>query len=264
MKNSVHLTNIPNLDFIDDNLALISEIDLIKEICSVALAIRDNANIKVRTPLKRIFIIGKKGEIIKNYEEIIKEEVNVKEIDYIANISDEAQNIVDINFKLVAKKFSAKMKEIIKCSKIGEWNVENNRLNIAEVFLEKNEFEVKLKPKDAQTSLPISTNDILIKLDITLNQELIEEGHSRDISRMIQQSRKDSSLDISQKINLILFNKNSEIDLEKIIHKYQQYLQDQTLSNNIKISQEENINAEFIIEQKIDKIHLKIGILPLL
>ena len=264
MVKSIHLTKIPDLGFIDNNLDLISEIDLVKEVCSVALAIRDNANIKVRIPLRKIFIIGKKEEIIKKYEDIIKEEVNVKEIQYIKDISQEAENIVDINFKLVAKKFATKMKNIIKCSKNGEWQVEENKLIIADVVLEKNEFEVKLKPKDLKSSLPISTNDILIKLDTALCKELIEEGYSRDISRMIQQSRKDSKLDVSQKINLVLFNKNLAINLEKIVVKYYKYLQEQTLSEEIKIVKEEQINADFVLEQQIGNISLKIGILILL
>lgn len=260
IKKSIHLTQIPNLDFINTNSDLIAEIDLIKEICSVALAIRDNSNIKVRIPLKKMFIIGKRSGIVKKYEDIIKEEVNIKDIKYIEDISQEAENIVDINFKLVAKKFSSKMKDIIKCSKIGEWHIENNKLNIANVILEEDEFEIKLKPKDIESSLPISSNDILIKLDRTLCEELIEEGYSRDISRMIQQSRKDSKLDISQKINLTLFNKNSAIDLEKIISKYRKYLQGQTLSNDIKVVNQDNFSTEFIVNQQIDIIHLKIGI----
>ena len=97
------------------------------------------------------------------------------------------------------------MKDIIKCSKNGNWELKNNNLHIADIILEKDEFKVKLKPKDAEISLPISTNDILIKLDIALCEELIEEGYSRDISRMIQQSRKDLNLDVSQKIDLIIF-----------------------------------------------------------
>jgi len=84
---SVHLQDFPDVKFLDDDLDLITQMDLVRSICSTALAIRDNKNLRVRLPLQSLTIIGKSANKIKDFHEIIAEEVNVKEINFIEDIS---------------------------------------------------------------------------------------------------------------------------------------------------------------------------------
>src|SRR5690606_34431525 len=79
---SVHLQNFPDLSFIKEEEQLVKDMDLVKDICSAALFIRDQQNLRVRLPLNKLTIIGSGADInnINQYKEIIAEEVNVKNI----------------------------------------------------------------------------------------------------------------------------------------------------------------------------------------
>ena len=114
---SIHLQDFPNVDFIDAESQLINDMDLVRSICSTALAIRDNKNLRVRLPLQSLTIIGKDAQRILPFSEIIAEEVNVKEIKIVEEISQFAENKLQINFKKIGAKFGAKIKEITNAIK---------------------------------------------------------------------------------------------------------------------------------------------------
>ena len=84
---SVHLQDFPDVSFLNDEKELISNMDLVRNICSTALSIRDNKNLRVRLPLKSLTIIGKNSSRISPFKDIISDEVNVKEINFEEDIS---------------------------------------------------------------------------------------------------------------------------------------------------------------------------------
>ena len=124
---SIHLQDFPNVDFIDAEAELIKDMDLVRSICSTALAIRDNKNLRVRLPLQSLTIIGKDAQRILPFSEIIAEEVNIKEIKIVEEISQFAENKLQINFKKIGAKFGAKIKEITNAIKEGNWQKINDK-----------------------------------------------------------------------------------------------------------------------------------------
>ena len=242
---SVHLQDYPDVKFLDDDFDLINDMDLVRSICSTALAIRDNKNLRVRLPLQSLTVIGKSANKIKDFHEIIAEEVNVKEINFVEDISQFADLKLQINFKKIGAKFGAKIKEITQATKENNWQkIDDKTIEIAGIKLVDDDFELKLTTKNYDekkfviNALP--TNDFLVSLNIEITPELEDEGISRDIVRAVQQNRKDANLQITYHIELTIFSDNPRI--LAVAKNYSDYIKSQVLANNIIIS-EKNINS---------------------
>ncbi|MFM6972042.1 MAG: DUF5915 domain-containing protein, partial [Alphaproteobacteria bacterium] len=107
---SLHLQDFPDISFLPNDHKLIEEMDLVRNICSSVLSIRDHKNLRVRLPLSSLTIIGKNSEKFTKYFEIISEEVNVKKIDLASDINQYAEYKLQLNFKKIGAKFGAKIK----------------------------------------------------------------------------------------------------------------------------------------------------------
>jgi isoleucyl-tRNA synthetase len=232
--NSVHLQNIPDLSFIKSDNNLIENMDLIRNICSIALFIRDKYKLRVRLPLANLRIISEKSQEIADFTDIIKDEVNVKNIEFSNEISKLAEFKLQLNFKKIGSKFGPKMKEISIAAKKNDWQkLENGDIKIAGEILSQDDFEIKLTTKDPEKIFPLPTNDCLIELDLNITEELKNEGISRDIVRLIQQDRKEMDFDISDQINIVI---SCSDKLQKIILDNNDYIKNQTLGKKIEFS----------------------------
>lgn len=261
-KISIHLQDFPDVSFLSDEKDLVADMDLVRAICSVALSIRDNKNLRVRLPLKSLTIIGKNAPRILAFKEIIAEEVNVKSVEVKEEISDLAELKLQINFKKIGAKYGAKIKEITSAAKSGEWKkISEKEIEISGVKLVDDEFEIKLMTKNqdekkfALQALP--TNDYLVQLDIEVTKDLEDEGIARDIIRAIQQNRKDANLDISNRIKLQISSSNPRI-LE-VAKNFENYIKEQVLGDELKCVSEK-ISAKFSFENKLDDGDLMVGI----
>ncbi len=264
-KISVHLQDFPDVSFLNEEKKLVAEMDLVRAVCSVALSIRDNKNLRVRLPLKSLTVIGKNAALILPFKEIIADEVNVKSVEIKEEIGDLAEVKLQINFKKIGAKFGAKIKEITEASKKNDWKkVSEKEIEIAGVKLSDDEFEIKLTTKNqdekkyAIAALP--TNDCLVSLDIEITKDLEDEGIARDIVRAVQQNRKDADLNITDHISLQLFSSNSRI-LE-VAKAFEKYIAEQVLASAIGITKnaEEIKSAKFSFENKLDDGDLAVGI----
>lgn len=237
-KISVHLQDFPNLSFLPQEQDLIESMDLVRAICSSALAIRDDKNLRVRLPLKSLTIIGKNSAKILPFKDIIAEEVNVKNVLTKEEISEFAELKLQINFKKIGAKYGSKIKEITTAAKDGKWQkTSENEVEIAGVKLCDDEFEIKLAVKNAAekksaiSALP--SNDYLVELDIEITKDLEDEGIARDIVRAIQQNRKDADLNVSDQISLKLFSSNPR--LLEVARSFENYIKEQVLASEILI-----------------------------
>ena len=242
-KTSVHLQDFPDVSFLSAEKQLVSDMDLVRSICSTALSIRDNKNLRVRLPLQSLTVIGKNAVRILPFKEIIAEEVNVKALEIKEEIADLAELKLQINFKKIGAKYGAKIKEITTASKEGKWQkISDKEIEIAGVKLVDDEFEIKLTTKNSDEKKAViaalPSNDYLVSLNIEITKELEDEGIARDIVRAIQQNRKDANLDVSDHISLKLFSPNSR--LMEVAKTFENYIKEQVLADNLVVS-----NSEF-------------------
>ena len=261
-KISIHLQDFPQVSFLNNDQNLIADMDLVRSICSSALSIRDNKNLRVRLPLKELKIIGKNSQRILPFKEIIADEVNVKNIEIADDFSNLAELKLQINFKKIGAKYGAKIKEITNASKAGDWKkISENEIEICGVKLIDDEFELKLATKNIDEKkfaiIALPSNDYLVSLDIEITKDLEDEGIARDIVRAVQQNRKDANLEITNRIKLEIFSSNLRI-LE-VANSFAAYIKEQVLADDLKTSMQK-VSAKFTFENKLDDGDLMVGI----
>jgi isoleucyl-tRNA synthetase len=231
-KESVHLTDFPVLDKIQIDQELVSIMDQVQDICSTALFIRNAENVRVRQPLSTLKIITNESSKFKEFDYLIKDEINVKSIIYDNDLAHNADQKLSINFPMLGKRLPHKMKDIISLSKQGKWSLNGSDLVIAGEKLLPEEYSLVLIPKSESGAKSLSDNQGMVWLDINISQELENEGIARDIIRMVQQARKEADFDVSDRINLEI---KSELDLGAVLSSYSDLICSQTLSVITKI-----------------------------
>ncbi|WP_341763736.1 isoleucine--tRNA ligase [Candidatus Tisiphia endosymbiont of Beris chalybata] len=239
--SSVHLTDFPELKMLDIDYNLVQNMDQVLDICTNALFIRNTENIRIRQPLNSLTIVNINSITFEKFEELIKEEINVKKIIYEEDLANHADYKLSINFPSLGKRLPSKVKDIITASKKHQWQVEGEYLLIAGEQLTSDEFSLILEPKNNKNSRALTGNQALIILDLEISQELFEEGLARDLVRFIQQTRKEANFEMSDRIYLEII---SDPILKTIIHHYSNFINEQTLSEfatNISPDYEANI-----------------------
>lgn len=235
--SSVHLSEFPNIESFG-YAELVKDIERAREIIYLAQKLRNENKIKVKQPLSTLFLKVDEDykKAVINLQDIIKEELNIKNI--VFEDSDDKFNtkILNINFQVAGKVLGANLKAYQQALKDAN---EDDMKKYVEEFeregsvtlnsLEKQSadlFTIKFLPKK-EFAIAIENNNI-VALDITLTEELIHEGYYREITRQIQVARKDADFKIEDRIILDLSSKNEEI--QNVIEKYLPKIMEETLS----------------------------------
>ena len=246
-KESVHLANYPvcNEEYINDNIE--SRMDLIRDLISMGRNAREDAKIKVRQPISEALIDGKNESLINDLVPLIKEELNVKEVVFIKNISEYMNFSVKPNFKEVGKVFGPKIKDFANSlSNLTEEEINklNNdeeiiiKMNDEEVKVDKNMVDIRISAKEG-FNVAYENNNFII-LDTNLTHELILEGLAREMISKVQNIRKESDFEITDRINLYY---NSDSLVKEAIEKYKEFIKLETLS--LTIEEKELIEEEY-------------------
>ncbi|ADE30156.1 isoleucine--tRNA ligase [Rickettsia prowazekii] len=250
---SVHLCNYPTLSDFEINYELVSTMDNVLDICSNSLFIRSTENIRVRQPLACITIISKHNNNLKDFEDLIKDEINVKTVIYRDDLENYARKKLSLNFAILGKRLPHKMKAIIDAAKKGEWEATTLGLAICGEILNSDEYTLILEPySHIKGTANFDNNSSLLILNLELTSELIEEGYARDIVRFIQYARKEADFSITDRILIEII---SEFDLSKIIDHYGDFIKEQTLGEFAK-----NFTPDYVSKVALEnnQIQLKV------
>ena len=256
---SVHLQDYPDVSTIELQKDLVKKIDLVRDVCTSALNIRNKVNIRVRQPLQQIIIVGKGIEFLSEYSSLIKDEINVKEVVISNEVQKYGQYDLKLNFKEIGKRLPHKIKNMIVSLKNGQWQrCSNGQVSIDDEILMESEYTMTLKSSVSEEAVLLSCHDIMVLLNCNITEDLELEGIARDIVRLVQQTRKDADLHVSDYIRC--FIKVSEDNkVKRAIEQYKDYIKEQTLSSHITFT--ENIsNVLYINEVSISGTKVELGI----
>ena len=251
---SVHHENFPVSNDLEINTSLQNKIRKAQTICSLVLSLRKKEKIKVRQPLSKVMIpfsseLEKKE--INDISELIKSEVNVKEIELIGNSSGILIKKAKPNFKTLGPKLGKKLSKVItRINQLNDLDIEKIESGSSiivdidgdELVLEPTDIEIV--SEDIEGWLVASEKGITVALDITLNEGLINEGICRELVNKIQTLRKDSGLQVTDKIILKIQKDNI---IEKAIFENQNYILNETLAENLEFvdSIEDGVEIQF-------------------
>ena len=216
---SVHLTDFSKVNEAWINADLETSMELAQRICSLVHSIRKTNRIKVRQPLSKVLIPvlnEQTREQIASVEDLIKTEVNIKAIEYLDDASGVLSKKVKPNFKALGPKFGKDMKAVSEG--IIAMTSENIEIleNEGEYLIPATNYlitpnEVEILTEDLPGYLSAKDSEITVALDITITPALKQEGIARDFVNRIQNLRKDSGFDVTDKISIKLVDSDPEV-----------------------------------------------------
>ena len=262
---SVHLSNFPVCDNNLIDLELERKMEAAQTISSLVLSLRAKQKIKVRQPLQKIMIptsnVSEK-EAILAVSDLIKSEVNVKEIQVLGDASDILVKQIKPNFKVLGPRFGSDMKAIAQ--KIQNFD-SNDIKNIEEkgkldveihgkiIILELSDVEIT--SRDIEGWLVASSGRLTVALDVTLTEDLKQEGIARELVNRIQNLRKESGFELTDRI-VVQFQKDEHII--NAINNNLEYLKTETLTDELEILDDlkngmeiafDDVNTKLIIQK---------------
>ena len=237
---SVHIAHFPEYKPEMVNASLEIKMENAQTISSLVLSLRAKEKIKVRQPLQKIMIPvmdAEQKEAILAVSDLIKSEVNVKEIELLDDASGILIKQIKPNFKTLGPKFGKDMKlisnkisdfgqeEISILEKEGQISVEVNGK-----MINLDSTDVEISSKDIEGWLVANANGLTVALDVTINEELRQEGIARELVNRIQNARKDSGLEVTDRIKITFLNQN---DIHKSVIANELYIKAETLTDSI-------------------------------
>ncbi len=236
-RSSVHLSDFPLADesLIDSELE--ERMELAQKISSMTLSLRKKNNIRVRQPLNKIMIPvlnPRFVNLVSKVEYLILTETNIKEIEYLSEDSGILIKKIKPNFKTLGPKFGKLMKQIAAAvnrfsqSEIKQIEKEGKyKITIGDENIEINIDDVDIMTQDIPGWSVANQDDLTVALDITISQELQNEGLARELVNRIQGMRKDSGFEVTDKINVKILK--SDV-LVSAITDYKDYICTETLA----------------------------------
>ena len=242
---SVHLANFPVADESLINTELEARMQMAQDVTSMVLALRRKVNIKVRQPLQCIMIPvvdEDQKRHIEAVKDLIMSEVNVKEVRFVEGASGVLVKKVKCDFKKLGPKFGKQMKAVAaavsEMSQEAIAELEKNgkytfQLDGGEAVVEATDVEIF--SEDIPGWLVANEGKLTVALEVTVTEELKREGIARELVNRIQNIRKSSGFEITDKINIVL-SKNPDTD--GVVNEYNTYICNQVLANSLTLADE--------------------------
>ena len=259
---SVHHTDFPKANDTVIDTDLEKRMQLAQDASSLILSLRKKVNIKVRQPLQKVFIPAMDSEMsamIKQVQEIIKAETNIKEVDVLGAENDFIQKKAKANFKTLGKKLGAKMKWVAEAiAKFDNATIDKvleGEYLLNPDYLSKTEEPVFISAEDLEVftdEIPgyevANKGSLTVALDITITDELKKEGNAREFVNKIQSIRKDSNFELTDRINVTLLE---NAILQPSLIQYKDYICAEILADTLAFMPVLNNGIEIEVNETI-------------
>jgi len=235
---SVHLEDFPKFDETVIFPKLEEEMQTVIDLVSLGRAARNSCQIKVRQTLGALYIPAEFKKMVTRMEELIKEEINVKEIKYIHKKDNFVEYDIRVNFKVMGPKYGKHVKHIAGAlANIDGTHIVEILHSGKEYYLDIDGSSFKITEEDIAISIKDregftfeSNKELFVALDTELTPELVEEGFARELVNKIQFTRKDKKFEIMDKIHLFY---SGDAEIEKVFKVYEDYIKAETLTETI-------------------------------
>lgn len=234
-EESVHLSDYPVVDekLIDTHIE--ERMDLVRDLVGLGRASREAAVIKVRQPISKALIDGKHEELISDLVPLIKEELNVKEVEFTKDLKQYMDFILKPNFKVAGPKLGSKIKAFggalakLDASEVAP-KLQNGEIITIELDgedLEINEDLVMINTEAKEGFNVTIENNLFVILDTTLDDALLKEGFAREFISKIQQMRKNNEYEMMDNIEITY---SGDEEITEAITEHADYIKEETLA----------------------------------
>lgn len=261
---SVHLAEFPVFDANMVNKDLERKMQLAQKISSLVLSIRQKEKIKVRQPLQKIMIPvldDQQKADIESVSNLVKSEVNVKEIEMLDDASGVLVKQIKPNFKVLGPKFGKDMKAIAgKVSSLGQEDIQKIERE-GELLLQLENKTVNLQLTDVEISsqdiegwLVASSGPLTVALDVTIDENLKREGIARELVNRIQNLRKESGFEVTDKIDIKILKDGL---VENAVSSNEDYIKTETLTAELNFEEELEEGTEIAFDEVNTKLFIQ-------
>jgi isoleucyl-tRNA synthetase len=233
-ERSVHLENWPDAGIVPSDDELEKVMDQVRDVCSTTLSLRKVHSRRVRLPLGELTVASPLANALQSFVSIITDEVNVHKVTLTTELGQVAKHELQLIPAALGPRLGANTQKVIVAVKKGDWSIDGDVVMAGGVALEPHEFQVKLVAASGDTetiaSAALADGQGIVLLDIELTDALLAEGAARDIVRMVQQSRREAGLAVSDRIVLTLGLPEL---LQSQVSQFEAYIASETLAQRI-------------------------------
>ncbi|WP_314424931.1 isoleucine--tRNA ligase [uncultured Microbacterium sp.] len=208
---SVHLQDWPDADAFPAADDIRDAMDAVRELSSVGNALRKKEKLRVRLPLARLTVVSPVAATLGQFEEILRDELNVKSVELVQQSDETAAEYgishrLSVNARAAGPRLGKNVQTVIKAAKAGDWSQDDGIVTAGGVALEPSEYDLVLETagRPDGEALAIVPSGGFVLLDTQTTPELEAEGLARDAIRVVQEARKNAGLDVSDRIVLAL------------------------------------------------------------
>jgi isoleucyl-tRNA synthetase len=204
-ERSVHLTDWPQAGVVPADPQLVADMDLVREVASAASSLRKAKKLRVRLPLPKLTVAVDNPERLAPYTELIADELNVKNVELTDDIATHGRFELAVNARVAGPRLGKDVQAAIKAVKAGDAVVHSDgTLTAGPAVLQPEEYSSKLVAADPEYTAALPDGAGLVVLDGAVTLELEAEGWAKDRIRELQELRKSSGLDVSDRISVVM------------------------------------------------------------
>ncbi|AEX46792.1 isoleucyl-tRNA synthetase [Corynebacterium diphtheriae INCA 402] len=203
-ERSVHLADFPQTDQFPADDDLVRAMDEVRGVCSATSSVRKAHKLRNRLPLPKVTVALPESARLADFADIIRDEVNVKEVALTSDVDSVGRFDVVVNAKVAGPRLGKDVQRAIKAVKSGNYERRGDAVVADGIELVAGEFTERLVAADPDSTTQIDGVDGLVVLDMTLTEELEAEGWAADVIRGLQDARKASGFEVSDRIEVKL------------------------------------------------------------
>ncbi|MGI6620481.1 MAG: isoleucine--tRNA ligase [Bacillota bacterium] len=238
---SVHLEDYPEADRALIDPALEERMGLVITLVSLGRAVRNKMQIKVRQPLRKMMVNEKHQDILRDMEDLVKEELNVKQIEYVGSLTDYVDYEVRANLPVAGPKYGKDLRGIIAA--LGQLDAKEavaalsreGALTVTvdgrELTLSREDIDIRMSAREG-FAVEVQ-NDAFVVLDTEIDQELAFEGHARELVSKVQTMRKNAGFDVLDHIAMVI---SSDEEILEAVRRHMDYIQTETLCDRLELT----------------------------
>ena len=230
---SVHLSEWPSVDDLPADDELVASMDLVRDVCSAALSVRKERQLRVRLPLPSVTVAAPGAPKLADFTGLIADEVNTKDVVLTEDVGDAGELVLSLNMQVLGPRLGPDMQKVVGAVRSGDWSRSDEGAVVAAGrTLADDEFSLRLTPADPTSARALPGNNGLVVLDTSVTPELEAEGLARDVVRLVQVARKDSGLHVADRIHLVV-DPGSHDDVRAAVAEWADYVKGETLAREL-------------------------------
>jgi isoleucyl-tRNA synthetase len=238
-ERSVHLADWPAPDSLPADAELVEAMDVVRDVCSAAHAVRKATGRRARLPLRQLTVATARPERLAPFVDLIKEEVNVKDVTLTDVVSDVAEEVLTLVHAALGPRLGPDTQRVTEAVRRGDWTRADGTVVAGGVRLEPGEYRLVLRPRHEAEGRTLPGDAGVVTVDTAVDEALEAEGLARDAVRLVQAARRDAGLHVSDRIDLDIA---APVPMAAAVEAHRAYVVEQTLAANLHVREADAVS----------------------